>query len=167
MMKYIFLFFFSAVVLMLTACQQTRQSAAQKQSVGQRVPADTLVKKQGKVKELSAVEFKQLVMNYELHPQEWVYEGKRPALIDFYATWCGPCKAMAPVVEELAGKYAGKVDVYKVNVDEEEELAALFGVQSIPSLLLVPMEGQPQMSVGALDRVQLDEAVRTVLLGKK
>lgn len=167
-MKYIILFLLSIVVVSLTACQQAKHhdTASQSAKGGQRA-VEAVAQSKAKVRELSAEEFKQLVMNYELHPQEWVYEGKRPALIDFYATWCGPCKAMAPIVEEIAEKYAGKIDVYKVDVDKEEELAALFGVQSIPSLLLVPMEGKPQMSVGALGRQELDKAVRTVLLGSK
>lgn len=167
MMKYKFLFLFSAVVLALSSCQQTKRNASPRPETPRHSTVESSVKNTAVVKELSAADFKQLVMNYDLHPQEWVYEGKRPAVIDFYATWCGPCKAMAPLVEDLAGKYAGKIDVYKVDVDKEEELAALFGIQSIPSLLLVPMEGKPQMSVGALNRAQLDEAVRTVLLHSK
>src|SRR3712207_8630656 len=71
-------------------------------------------------------------MDYEKHPKEWVFEGDKPAIIDFYATWCGPCKATAPILEELANDYAGKIDVYKVDVDQQQELAALFGVRSIP-----------------------------------
>lgn len=166
-MKYIILFLLSVVVACLTACQKTKQGAASQPAKDEQHTVEKAAKDKAKVRELSAEEFKQLVMNYELHPQEWVYEGKRPALIDFYATWCGPCKAMAPVVEDIAEKYAGKIDVYKVDVDKEEELAALFGIQSIPSLLLVPMEGKPQMSVGALGRQELDKAVQTVLLGSK
>lgn len=163
-MKYIILFLFSVAVLSLTACQQTKHGAVSQAAKDEQRTADAVTKNKARVRELSAEEFKQLVMNYEIHPQEWVYEGKHPALIDFYATWCGPCKAMAPVVEEIAEKYVGKIDVYKVDVDKEEELAALFGIQSIPSLLLVPMEGKPQMSVGALGRQELDKAVQTVLL---
>ena len=84
-------------------------------------------------------------------------------LIDFYATWCGPCKMMAPRVEQMAEKYDGKVDVYKVDVDKEEELAAMFGIRSIPSLLFIPMKGEPQMSVGAMSSADLDSAVANLL----
>lgn len=92
--------------------------------------------------------------------------GTRPAIIDFYATWCGPCKMLAPVLDEIAGEYEGKIDVYKVNVEEEEELAAVFGIRSVPSLLFVPMVGAPQMAQGALPKKALDEAVRNVLLNE-
>ena len=117
-----------------------------------------------KVTELTTADFKTKVMNYEQHPQEWVFEGKRPALVDFYATWCGPCKALSPIVEELAEKYDGKVDFYKVDVDKQEELAALFGIRSIPSLLFIPMEGQPEMSVGAMNMEQLQKAIEEKLI---
>lgn len=115
-----------------------------------------------KVKELSTEEFKQKVMNFEVHPDKWVYEGKRPAIIDFYATWCGPCKMTAPVMEEIAEKYDGKVDVYKVDVDKEETLAGMFGIRSIPSILFIPVDGQPQMSVGAMNFEQVEQAVTSI-----
>jgi thioredoxin 1 len=115
------------------------------------------------VKELTTADFKKLVMNYELHPKEWVFEGDKPVLIDFYATWCGPCKATAPIVEEMAEKYNGKIDVYKVDIDQQEELAAVFGIRSIPTLLFIPKEGDPQIQVGAMSRSQMDEAIQKVL----
>jgi thioredoxin len=116
-----------------------------------------------KVQELTAEAFKQKVMDYEKHPQEWVFEGDKPAVIDFYATWCGPCKATAPNVEKLAENYAGKVDVYKVDVDQQQELAALFGIQSIPSILFIPVKGKPQMQIGAMNYAQLENVVRGML----
>lgn len=116
-----------------------------------------------KVKELTTEEFKSKVMDFEKHPSEWVFEGERPALIDFYATWCGPCKMTAPIVEQIAEKYDGKVDVYKVDVDKEQQLAAMFGIQSIPSLLFIPLKGEPQMSVGVMGFGQLDSAVTEIL----
>ena len=82
---------------------------------------------------LTKADFLTRVANYEANPNEWKFLGERPALIDFYATWCGPCKMLSPVLDELADEYAGQVDIYKVNVDEEEELAALFGIRSVPS----------------------------------
>lgn len=116
-----------------------------------------------KVKELTTEEFKSKVMDFEKHPSEWVFEGERPALIDFYATWCGPCKMTAPIVEQIAEKYDGKVDVYKVDVDKEQQLATMFGIQSIPSLLFIPLKGQPQMNVGAMSFGQLDSVVTEIL----
>ena len=88
-----------------------------------------------KVQELNVADFKQKVMDYDKHPNEWAFAGDKPAVIDFYATWCGPCKATAPNIEKLAETYAGKLDVYKVDVDKEPELAGLFGILSLQSLL--------------------------------
>ena len=95
--------------------------------------------------------FKTKIFNYE-SSKEWKFEGERPAVVDFYADWCGPCKMVAPVLEELATEYKGKVDIYKVDTEAEQELAAMFGIRSIPSLLFIPKEGQPQMSMGALPK---------------
>ena len=117
-----------------------------------------------KVQELTKTEFLKKVANYEASPNKWMYEGDKPCIVDFYATWCGPCKMLAPVLDELADEYAGQVDIYKVNVDEEEELAALFGIRSVPSLLFVPMNGTPQMAQGALPKKNLKEAIQNVLL---
>lgn len=104
------------------------------------------------------------VMNYETNPKEWNYLGDKPALIDFYASWCGPCKAIAPILDELAGEYGDSIIIYKVDTDKEQELAALFNIRSIPSLLFIPMDGQPQMSAGAMSKAQLKEAIDAVLL---
>jgi thioredoxin len=115
---------------------------------------------------LTKTEFLAKVANYEANPKEWKYLGDKPALIDFYADWCGPCKVVAPILEELAGEYEGEVYVYKINTEQEPELAALFGIRSIPSLLFVPMEGKPQMAVGALPKTKLKEGIDTILLKK-
>jgi len=100
------------------------------------------------------------VFNYETN-KEWKYEGDKPCVIDFYADWCGPCKMVAPILEELAKEYNGKIEIYKVNTEVEQELAAVFGIRSIPSLLFVPLEGQPQMAMGALPKDTFVQALVT------
>ncbi len=108
--------------------------------------------------------FLQKVFNYEQN-KEWKFEGDLPCVIDFWAPWCGPCRAVAPVIEELSKEYAGKVNFYKINTDEEQELAGAFGIRSIPSLLFVPKNGDPKMAVGALPKESLKQAVEAELLG--
>ena len=112
---------------------------------------------------LTAETFKQKVFNYEKN-QQWVFEGERPCMIDFYADWCGPCKMVAPILDELAKEFEGKIDIYKVDTEVERELASVFGVQSIPSLLFVPKDGQPQMAQGALPKATFVKAINDVLL---
>ena len=106
--------------------------------------------------------FKEKVFNFEAN-KEWKFEGEKPCLIDFYADWCGPCKMVAPILEELSEEYDGKLDIYKVNTEEQRELSAIFGIQSIPSLLFVPKDGQPQMAMGALPKDTLEKAFKDVL----
>ena len=100
----------------------------------------------------------------DIENKEWKFLGDKPALIDFYAPWCGPCKMLSPVLDELSDEYEGKVDFYKVNVDDEEELSAAFGIRAVPTLIFVPMNGAPQMSAGALQKPQLKEAIERILL---
>ena len=115
---------------------------------------------------LTKADFLKKVADYEKNPEEWKYLGDKPALIDFYASWCGPCKALAPVLEELAAEYGDRIYIYKINTEEEQELAAAFGIRSIPTLLFIPMEGKPQMAQGALPKASLKEAIDKVMLGK-
>lgn len=103
------------------------------------------------------------VFNYEQN-QEWKFEGELPCLIDFYADWCGPCKMVAPILEELSKEFDGKINIYKVNTEVEQELAAAFGIQSIPSMLFCPMNGKPQMAMGALPKQSMTDAINEVLL---
>lgn len=107
--------------------------------------------------------FQQKIFNYEQN-QEWKYEGDLPCVVDFWAPWCGPCKMVGPVIEELSKEYEGKVNFYKVNTDEEQELASVFGIRSIPSLLFVPKDGQPKMAIGALPKEAMKEAIDTELI---
>lgn len=102
------------------------------------------------------------VFNYEAG-KEWKFEGNKPCIIDFYADWCGPCKMVAPILEELATEYAGKLDIYKIDTEKETELASVFGIRSIPSLLFVPKDGQPQMAMGALPKETFIKAFKDVL----
>ncbi len=103
------------------------------------------------------------IFNYEVN-KEWKFEGDLPALIDFYAEWCGPCKMVGPILEELSIEYEGKINIYKIDTDAEQELASAFNIRSIPSMLFVPVKGQPQMAVGALPKDALKNAIAEVLL---
>jgi thioredoxin len=98
--------------------------------------------------------------------QQWKYEGKLPAIVDFYATWCGPCKKLSPLLEDLAQKYAGKIIVYRVDVDAEQQLAQSMGISSMPTLLFIPANGQPQQSVGLLSAETLEKMINEILLVK-
>ena len=126
--------------------------------------APTIEQSTVKVTHLTKAEFLAKVMNYEKNPQEWIYLGDKPCLIDFYASWCGPCKRLAPVLDELAQEYAGEIYIYKIDTEKERELAAVFGVRSIPTLLFCPMGENPQIAQGALPKEQLKEAIDKVLL---
>lgn len=106
--------------------------------------------------------FKEKVFNFEAN-KEWKFEGKTPAIIDFYADWCSPCRMVAPILEELQSEYGDKLNIYKVNTEEQRELAGMFGIQSIPSLLFIPLEGQPQMAMGALPKNTFISAIEDVL----
>lgn len=108
--------------------------------------------------------FASKVYNYEAHPDAWQYEGDKPCLVDFYATWCGPCKALAPILEELAEEYDGKIQIYKVDVDQEEELAAAFNVRSIPTLLWIPLHDKPTLTQGAKSKADMKKLIETNLL---
>ena len=108
--------------------------------------------------------FLEKVFDYE-NNKEWSFKGELPAVIDFYADWCGPCKMVAPIIEELSEEYDGKVDFYKIDTEAEQELAGAFGIQSIPSLLFIPAAGQPQMAQGALPKNVLKEVIDKELLG--
>ena len=111
---------------------------------------------------LTKSEFLSKVFDYE-NNQEWKYQGELPAIIDFYADWCQPCKMVAPVLEELSEEFADKIKIYKVDTEVEQELASVFGIRSIPSLLFIPSEGKPQMAQGALPKDALKEAINNIL----
>ena len=112
---------------------------------------------------LNREQFIQKVFDYEKN-KEWKYQGDLPAVIDFWAPWCGPCRMVGPILDELSKEYEGKIHVYKVNVDGEQEVAGVFGIRSIPSMLFVPAAGEPKMAVGALPRDALKQAIEDELL---
>jgi thioredoxin len=114
------------------------------------------------IEHLTKETFLNKVFNYEAN-KEWKYEGDKPCIIDFYADWCGPCKVVAPVLEELAKDFDGKITIFKVDTEAEQELASVFGIRSIPSFLFVPSEGQPQMAMGALPKETFVKAFKDVL----
>lgn len=120
----------------------------------------------GEVIVLNKADFLSKVFDYEKNQTKWVYEGNKPCIIDFYADWCGPCKRIAPVLVELAEQYKDEIVIYKINVDQEKELAMAFGIQSIPTLLFVPKTGTPQVSQGALSKEQFIEQIDNFLLKK-
>lgn len=118
-------------------------------------------KNENMAEHLTKATFLEKVFNYEQN-KEWKYTGDKPCIIDFYADWCGPCKMVAPVLEELAREYEGKLYVYKIDTEAEQELASVFGIRSIPSLLFVPLEGQPQMAMGALPKDVFEKAFKDI-----
>jgi thioredoxin len=143
----------------LTACAgNNKENKTENKQINQE-------KKMGTI-HLTKAEFLSKVANYEKNPTEWKYLGDKPCIIDFYASWCGPCKTIAPILEDLAKEYEGQIYIYKVNTEEEQELAGAFGIRSIPSILFCPMGGAPQMAQGALPRDAFKKAIVEVLLKK-
>ena len=148
------------VVLFLASCSMSANS--DKNESGK-----VSEQKKGEVIVLNKADFLSKVFNYEKNPTQWMYEGDKPCIIDFYADWCGPCKRIAPVLVELAEQYKDDLIIYKINVDNEKELAMAFGIQSIPTLLFIPKTGTPQVSQGALSKEQFVEQIESFLLKKK
>ena len=151
-------FWLLSVVLLLVSCSMSAKTEGSNES--QKAA-------KGEVIALNKAEFLTKVFNYEKNSTKWVYEGDKPCIIDFYADWCGPCKKVAPVLRDLAILYKNDIVIYKINVDQEKELAAAFGIQSIPTFLFIPKEGTPQVSMGALPREEFVKQIDSFLLKKK
>ena len=151
----------AAAVFTLGSCNTTAKNKTENKQ-----PETVQTKKGNKMKtmEIDEATFREKIMDYKTAGDAWNFKGDKPAIVDFYATWCGPCKATAPILEEIAGQYDGKIDVYKVDVDKNQELSALFNIRSIPSLLFIPKTGKPTMSVGAHAKNELEQMIKETLL---
>ena len=147
------------VALLLISCNNTAETKSQTKET---------IKKEDKMTtiHLTKAEFLSKVANFETNPTEWKYLGDKPALIDFYADWCGPCKMVAPILDELAKEYDGQIVIYKVDTEKEQELAGAFGIRSIPSILFIPMEGKPEMAQVAMPKASFKKAIDEFLLKK-
>lgn len=110
----------------------------------------------------TAQEFKDKIFDYDVE-DDWKFKGDKPAIVDFSALWCQPCKIVGPILEELSEKYDGKIDIYKIDVDNLPDVSQSFGIKSIPSILFIPMEGEPQMSIGGLPKSTFETAIKNVL----
>ncbi|MEG1643864.1 MAG: thioredoxin [Bacteroidales bacterium] len=142
------------VIMILVGCRKTNENSDSNTNIKQTT--------MGAIS-LTKAEFLKKVANYETDGTEWKYLGDKPAVIDFYADWCGPCRSMAPIIEEAAKEFQGKIDVYKVNVDNESELASVFKVQSIPTFIFIPMTGAPIKIVGGMSKADITTQINNIL----
>ena len=156
------------MALTLTACKADNNPKKQDNSAMTTEQTGVTNQNEGKetkmtVTEMNSEMFQQKVMDFKSNPKTWNFKGDKPAIIDFYADWCGPCRSLSPKLEEVAKKYAGKLTVYKVNVDKEKELAGIFGVRSIPMVLFVPVKGIPTQTMGNLPMENIEEAIAKIM----
>ena len=163
-----------ALSVVMISCNGAKKSETQKAAPATEVVSETATTN-GNVAPASAdapihlttAEFKKLVVNYDANPSEWKYLGDKPCIVDFWATWCPPCKVIAPVLDDLAKEYKGQIYIYKVDVDKEPQLASAFGIQSIPTLLFVPMTGDPRAEVGAIPKETFKDRIDNFMLAQK
>jgi len=154
--------FFACILLTLS---YSAFAGNNKENKSKEINQSKEVKKMGTI-HLTKAQFLTKVANYEANPTEWKYLGDKPCIIDFYAAWCGPCKTVAPILEDLAKEYDGQIYIYKIDTEAEQELAAAFGIRSIPTILFCPMGEAPQMAQGALPKDAFRKAITEVLLKK-
>lgn len=151
----------SSLILTLFSCKYSNAKG------GNAVAVESSVEKKGsKTIHLTKDEFLMRVVDYKNNPDSWKYLGDKPAIVDFYASWCGPCKMLAPILEELALQYEGDIYIYKVDTEDQKELARDFGIQAIPTILFIPMTGDPQVAQGALPKEELVKIIDSFLLKK-
>lgn len=166
-MKIKFIIIALASVMVLASCNQNAGKSGQKandKEIKQELNSQITDNKMAKTINLTRADFLSKVANYEDSPENWVYLGDKPCIIDFYADWCGPCKVVAPILEELAAEYEGQIYIYKVDTEAEQQLAADFGIRSIPTLLFCPVGENPQMAQGALPKDAFKQAISEILL---
>ena len=166
MMRTNFLIAAVALVFMLASCSNNGQKTGSNSDETDQTETENSMTTSKKTIQLTRADFLTKVANFEENPDTWVYLGDKPWIIDFYADWCGPCKMVAPILEELANEYDGELYIYKVDTEAEQQLAAEFGIRSIPSLLFVPMGEDPQMAQGARPKDAFKQAIEEVLLKK-
>lgn len=150
-----------AATVVLVACGTAAPTA---EAASSKSANSTTAVKGAKPIELTAAQFKTQVADYT--SSDWKFLGSKPAIIDFYATWCGPCKQLAPILAELAAQYNGEIIIYKVDVDKAPEVAAAFGIKAMPTLLFIPMGGLPQMQQGLMPKADLEKIINSDLLDK-
>ena len=140
-------------LIALNACSSNNDNSNQK--------ANEYV--EGVVNQMSSAMFQKMIWDFKKHPDKWMFNGKVPCIIDFYADWCRPCKMVSPIMEELAKEYKGKIRIFKVNTDQERELSSLFRITSIPAVMLIPKNGEPQMVIGAQAKESYRKSINDVL----
>jgi len=157
----------AALIFTLASCDNSKQKSASGNAESkQEINITKTENNMAKTIKLTRADFLTKVSNYEENPDKWEYLGDKPCIIDFYADWCGPCKMVAPILEELAAEYEGEIYIYKVDTEAEQQLAADFGIRSIPSILFCPVGEAPQMAQGALPKDAFKKAIEEVLLKK-
>jgi thioredoxin len=150
--------------IVAVSCSNSTETKAQSDQTAKKETVSGSETEKGKTVHMNKEMFIERVMDFETNKEKWVYIGDKPAIIDFYADWCKPCKLIAPIMEELADEYKDEIYVYKVDTQVERELASVFGIRSIPAVLFIPMEGQPQMSTGALPKETFKNVIDDFLL---